>query len=123
MPLPLLVLLVALPVWCPAAFWLTRHGMPVWMRDIYVLPAFISSVVWFDVAADELVEALRAFGHILDVPIAILGVTVRPARGRLSAISVFNSKTCLYLSTLKARLYGRADAWWPYLTVLGPGRC
>lgn len=44
--------------------------------DLFVFPAFVASICWFDVAADELVEALRAFGHILDIPIAILGVTV-----------------------------------------------
>ena len=36
--------------------------MPTWLRDVYVFPAFVASVAWFDVAADELVDALRAFG-------------------------------------------------------------
>ena len=52
---------------------LTENGMPRWLRQAFVLPAFISSIAWFDVGADELVEVLRAFGYILDLPIAVLG--------------------------------------------------
>eukprot|EP01047_Picozoa_sp_COSAG01_P046862 COSAG01_NODE_4431_length_5031_cov_3.383539_3_plen_104_part_00 len=79
LPLPVLTLLCGL-VSVPVLVYLTRDGMPRWLRNAYVLPAFISSIIWFEIAADELVEALRAFGHILDVSIAILGVTVSTDR-------------------------------------------
>lgn len=78
-PLPVLTLLCGL-LSVPVLVYLTRDGMPRWLRNAYVLPAFVSSIIWFEIAADELVEALRAFGHILDVSIAILGVTVSTDR-------------------------------------------
>lgn len=50
--------------------------MPTWLRNIYVIPSFISAVLWFDIYAVELVECLRTFGYILDIPISLLGVTI-----------------------------------------------
>ena len=70
LPLPVFLLLVGLGT-VPVMFWLTRKGMPWWLRDAFVLPAFISSIIWFEVAADELIEALRAFGHILDLRLVL----------------------------------------------------
>lgn len=75
LPLPLLVLVVSLPCGV-VVYQLTRSGMPRWLRQAFVLPAFISSIAWFDVGADELVEVLRASGHILNIPIAVLGVSI-----------------------------------------------
>ena len=76
LPVPVLAFIVTLPaaplIWCS-----TKHNrMPKSLRDAFVVPAFVSSVLWFDVAAAELVDALRAFGLILDFPLSILGVTV-----------------------------------------------
>jgi len=50
--------------------------MPTWLRNAYVIPSFISAVLWFDIYAVELVECLRTFGYILDIPISLLGVTI-----------------------------------------------
>ena len=75
LPVSVFVLLVNLP-WCPIVYHLTRDGMPRWLRQAFVIPAFVSSIAWFDVGADELVEVLRTFAHILNLPIAVLGVTV-----------------------------------------------
>ena len=72
MPISVFFLVIMLP-WCGVVWVLTENGMPRWLRQAFVLPAFISSIAWFDVGADELVEVLRAFGHILDLPIAVLG--------------------------------------------------
>ena len=75
-PVPVLAFIVTLPaaplIWCSTK----HHRMPKSLRDAFVVPAFVSSVLWFDVAAAELVDALRAFGLILDFPLSILGVTV-----------------------------------------------
>jgi Ca2+/Na+ antiporter len=72
MPISVFLLVITLP-WCGVVWVLTENGMPRWLRQVFVLPAFISSIAWFDVGADELVEVLRAFGYILDLPIAVLG--------------------------------------------------
>ena len=72
MPISVFMLVITLP-WCGVVWVLTENGMPRWLRQAFVLPAFISSIAWFDVGADELVEVLRAFGYILDLPIAVLG--------------------------------------------------
>jgi sodium/potassium/calcium exchanger 6 len=50
--------------------------MPTWLRNIYVIPSFLSAVLWFDMYAVELVECLRTFGYVLDIPISLLGVTI-----------------------------------------------
>lgn len=42
------VLIVALP-WAGVVWVLTEGGMPRWLRQTFVLPAFISSIAWFDV--------------------------------------------------------------------------
>jgi hypothetical protein len=34
--------------------------MPRWLRNAYVLPAFVASVAWFDIFADEVVEVAPA---------------------------------------------------------------
>ena len=34
--------------------------MPRWLRNAYVLPAFVASVAWFDIFADEMVEVAPA---------------------------------------------------------------
>ena len=72
MPISVFLLVIMLP-WSGVVWVLTENGMPRWLRQAFVLPAFISSIAWFDVGADELVEVLRAFGHILNLPIAVLG--------------------------------------------------
>merc|ERR1711865_422826 len=75
LPLPLTCFVATMPigvaVWC-----LTRNGMPAWLRNLYVLPSFCAAVLWFDLYACELVECLRTFGFIFDIPISLLGVTV-----------------------------------------------
>lgn len=75
LPLPLTVFVFTLPL-CVPVWYLTATRMPKWLRNVYVIPAFIASVAWFDVFADEMVECIRTFGFILDLPPSILGVTV-----------------------------------------------
>eukprot|EP01052_Picozoa_sp_SAG31_P038127 SAG31_NODE_5036_length_2787_cov_1.736979_3_plen_271_part_00 len=74
-PLPITVFVFTLPLSIPV-WYLTANRMPKWLRNIYVMPAFLSSVAWFDIFADEMVECIRTFGFILDVPPSILGVTI-----------------------------------------------
>ncbi len=38
--------------------------------------AFVGSMMWMNVAADELVGLLVAVGHVLELPAALLGATV-----------------------------------------------
>lgn len=74
-PLPFFAFLICVPL--GIAVWiLCKDGMPAWLRNVYVIPSFCAAVIWFDIYACELVECLRTFGFVLDIPTSLLGVTI-----------------------------------------------
>ncbi len=50
--------------------------MSITLAGVFTVLSFVGSMLWMNVAADELVGLLVAVGHVMELPAALLGATV-----------------------------------------------
>lgn len=73
-PIPVLLLCFGMPL-SALIFFTTTSKVPRRMH-LYLLAAFILSIFWVYIVADELVSLLQSFGYIFKISPTILGLTV-----------------------------------------------